>query len=66
MNRRFFLIPDNDTQQLYILCTRPLAFMLVKYEGLELITGEEDRQMLLDAEVFYKNFSSQKFELIKK
>jgi hypothetical protein len=60
--RRFLLTPDNETGELYLLCTEPFSLYLVRPDALTLVKGEADAQGLMDAELFIMNSSFKRIE----
>ena len=64
--QRFFLHSDNENGELYLFCTSPLCYFLVKRDELELIAGRPDENVIADANVFLNEFPFRRFELKRK
>ena len=55
---RFLLVPDQQNNQLFILCTDSMALILVTNDTparLLLVRGPEEEQILLDAADFWRS-----------
>lgn len=57
---RFLFAPDKSDQELYIVCTQPLALIWVLQTvpaQLHVLEGPQDEQMLRAAHAFYKAYA---------